>query len=317
MKNKLIVITGGAGAIGGNLVSTLSSEKSNRIIVIDNLSSGKRHNCPEKENVKFYRGSILNDNLLEKIFLRSTKRVNIIFHLAAHFANQNSVEHPQEDLLTNSLGTIKVLEYARKAGAERFVYASSSCVYGNTDAKLKEDFISNLETPYAISKLSGEEYVHFYHNFHKLNAVVLRYFNAFGPLDTPGKYRNVVPNFMLRALRKEPLMITGTGNETRDFTYMDDVVRGTILAAEVKKASGQIFNIGTGREIKIRYVAQLINKITANTAGIKFIKRRKWDNILKRVADIGKSKRLLGYSPSVSFEEGLRRTFEWFKVNYS
>lgn len=316
MKNKVIIVTGGAGAIGGNLVKTLARAK-NKLIVIDDLSSGNRENCPKQDNIFFYKGSILDDKLLERIFLRSRQKIDVVFHLAAHFANQNSVEHPQEDLLTNGLGTLKLLEFSRKAKVNKFIYASSSCVYGGNKFDFKKDLFFKLDTPYAISKLCGEEYVHFYHNFYKLRAVILRYFNAFGVGDPPGKYRNAIPNFMYMALRNKPLIITGTGEETRDFTYMDDIVRGTILAAQAERAIGQAFDIGTARETKIRYVAELINKISRNKAGIEFVKRRRWDKVVRRVANIDKSKRILKYSPRVTFEEGLERTFAWFKTKYS
>lgn len=315
MKDKVILITGGAGAIGGNLVKALANSNK-KVVVLDDLSSGTRENCPKQDNIFFYKGSILDDRLLEKIFLHSHQKIGVIFHLAAHFANQNSIEHPQEDLLTNGLGTLKLLEFSRRAKVNKFIYASSSCVYGSSELDLKEDLFFRLETPYAISKLCGEEYVHFYNDFYKLKMTVLRYFNAFGPGDPPGRYRNVIPNFMYRAIQKKPLIITGTGEETRDFTYMDDVVRGTILASQTERAVGQTFNIGTGREIKIRYMAELINKLAGNKAGIRFDRKRKWDRIMKRIANIEKSKKVLNYSPMTSFEEGLEKTFVWFKAKY-
>lgn len=312
MKDKVILVTGGAGAIGSNLVRELLRLK-NQIIVIDDFSSGCRENLVKDKNMLFHQGSILDDKLLKKIFL---KKIDVVFHLAAHFANQNSVEHPQEDFLTNSLGTLKLLEFSKNAGVDRFIYASSSCVYGDTTLDLKEDLIFDLETPYAISKLCGEQYAHFYHSFHGLRIVILRYFNAFGPTDPPGKYRNVIPNFMYLALQGKPLPITGTGGETRDFTYMDDIVRGTILATRTDKAFGETFNIGSGKEIKIRHAAELINKISGNKAGIKFVKRRRWDTIIRRVANIEKSQKILKYSPQISFEDGLEKTFVWFKDKY-
>ncbi len=214
MGNKITIVTGGAGAIGGNLVKEIL-RSGRKVAVIDNLSSGSKDNCPAHRNLSFYKGSILDERILGKVFLGGEK-IETVFHLAAHFANQNSVEHPQEDLLTNSLGTLKLLEFFRKAKAERFVYASSSCVYGNTALDLKEYLIFDLETPYAISKLCGEQYARFYYSFHGLKIVILRYFNAYGPGDPPGRYRNVMPNFMYLALKGKPLVITGTGEETRE-----------------------------------------------------------------------------------------------------
>ncbi|MDD4899318.1 MAG: NAD-dependent epimerase/dehydratase family protein [Candidatus Omnitrophica bacterium] len=315
MKNKNILVTGGAGAIGANLVNILSASNKN-IIVIDDLSSGTPENILKNKNVVLYKDSILNDLLLKRIFLKSRNKIDIVFHLAALFANQNSVEHPEKDLLTNALGTLKLLDLSTKSRVERFVYISSSCVYGSAGVDLKEDLSFSLETPYAISKFCGEQYAHFYHHLYGLRAVILRYFNAFGPGDPPGRYRNVIPNFMLTALQGKPLKITGTGDETRDFTYIDDIIRGTILAAEVKNATGHIFNIGSGREIKIRHVAELINCLSGNKAGIKFIPRRKWDKITRRVANIEKSRKILGYRPQISFDDGLKKTYRWFKERY-
>lgn len=313
LNSKTLLVTGGAGAIGSNLVKFLSGFKC-KIVIVDDLSSGRRDNIPDFKDVTFYHKSILDGTALKRIFSR---KIDYVFHLAAQFANQNSVDHPEEDLLTNALGTLKLLRYSSEYSVSRFVYASSSCVYGSGAKKrLREDFVTKLETPYAISKLAGEEYVHFFNRLHKLDTTVVRYFNAYGPGDPPGKYRNVIPNFFLRAMKKEPLIITGTGHETRDFTYMDDIVRGTVLTLTTDISIGQVYNIGTGREVKIFKLAELINKITGNTAGIKFMKSRKWDKIGRRLANIDKSGRHIGYKPQVSLKEGLVGTWNWFREKY-
>ena len=312
LNGKRILVTGGAGAIGGNLVKFLAGYKCH-VVVIDNLSAGFVENIPDRENVIFHRKTILDDKTLEKV---CRGRIDYIFHLAAHFANQNSIEHPCQDLMTNALGTLKLLEYARRYGVKRFVYASSSCVYGSTNKRMSEDLITKLETPYAISKLTGEEYVHFYHRYYKMKTAVVRYFNAYGPGDPPGRYRNVIPNFFMSALKGRPLIITGTGHETRDFTFMDDVVRGTVLALTTDASMGQIYNIGNGEETGILHLAKLINKITGNTAGIRFVPSRKWDTIHRRVSNIRKSKEQLGYRPLVPLEAGLAMTWAWFKERY-
>ncbi len=312
LKGKNILVTGGAGAIGGNLVKFLSEFRC-RVIVIDNLSAGFRENIPKRQNVIFYKNTILNDAVLKKIFKNG---VDYVFHLAAHFANQNSIEHPCQDLLTNAFGTIKLLEYNKKYAVERFIYASSSCVYGSTDKKMSEDLITKLETPYAVSKLTGEEYVHFYHRYYNMNTTVVRYFNAYVPGDPPGRYRNVIPNFFMLALNRKPLVITGTGRETRDFTFMDDVVMGTVLTLTRDVSRGQIYNIANGSETEILHLAKLINRITGNPAGIKFAPPRKWDAIRKRISNIEKSKAHLEYRPSVSLEDGLVATWKWFKERY-
>lgn len=312
LNGKNILVTGGAGAIGGNLVNFLLAHGA-RVIVIDNLSAGFAGNLPSGKNVVFYKDTILDEAVLKKVF---RGKIDYIFHLAAHFANQNSIDHPCEDLLTNAFGTLKLLEHGRKHSVKRFIYASSSCVYGSTDKKMSEDLITKLETPYAISKLTGEEYVHFYHRYYEMKTTVVRYFNAYGPGDPPGRYRNVIPNFFMLALHGKPLVITGTGYETRDFTFMDDVVRGTVLTATSDTSIGHIYNIGSGKATEILHLAKLINKITGNKGGIKFAGLRKWDAIQRRVSDIRKSRTQLGYKPAVGLEEGLARTWAWFKERY-
>jgi nucleoside-diphosphate-sugar epimerase len=313
LNGKHILVTGGAGAIGSNLVRFFSNYKC-KIAVIDDLSSGDQRNLPELKNIIFKKASILDDKALEEIFSES---INYVFHLAAHFANQNSVDHPREDLLVNTLGTLKLLQYSQKAPLERFVYTSSSCVYGDgTKKKLTEDLVTKLETPYAISKLAGEEYVHFFNRQYRLPTTVVRYFNAYGPGDPPGKYRNVIPNFFLRAMRRQPLVITGTGEEKRDFTFMDDIVRGTLLTLTTEQAIGHVYNVGSGRAVTIKKLAGLINEIAANPAGVKFTPRRKWDTIKVRLASIDKSLKHTGYMPQVRLEDGLSRTWEWFRQRY-
>jgi nucleoside-diphosphate-sugar epimerase len=313
LADKIVLVTGGAGAIGSNLVRALLAYRS-KIIILDDLSSGDRRNIPQARQIIFKQASVLDDRALEETF---HNKINYVFHLAAHFANQNSVEHPREDLLVNTLGTLKLLEYSRRVPLERFVYTSSSCVYGDgTKKKLTEDLVTKLETPYAISKLAGEEYVHFFSRHYELPATVVRYFNAYGAWDPPGKYRNVIPNFFLRAMRRQPLVITGTGDEKRDFTFMDDIVRGTLLTLATKQAIGHVYNIGSGRAVTIRRLAGLINEITANPAGVKFTPHRKWDTIKVRLASIDKSLKHTGYMPQVRLEDGLSRTWEWFRQRY-
>jgi nucleoside-diphosphate-sugar epimerase len=310
LKESTVLVTGGAGAIGSHLVRQLL-ENNYFVIVLDDLSSGRRENCPDDSRLIFVKGSILDLNLLEGIFTKYS--IEIVFHMAAHFANQNSVEHPEADLLTNTLGTLRLLEFSKRSSVNRFVYASSSCIYGNSTGLISADFITKLETPYAISKLSGEGYVHFYHHFHKLKTTVVRYFNSYGPYDRPGPYRSVIPNFIWRAMNRQPLIITGTGKETRDFTYVEDIVQGTLLAATQDSGIGQIFDIGTGIETEIIQLAEKINQITGNPAGIQYCERRKWDEITRRKANIEKAQKLLNYQPQVSLEEGLKRTYQWLQ----
>ncbi|MBU1913415.1 MAG: NAD-dependent epimerase/dehydratase family protein [Candidatus Omnitrophica bacterium] len=312
LNGKNVLVTGGAGAIGSNLVSFLENHRCH-VIVIDDLSAGLKSNFPKSKNVRFYKGSILSDTILNKVF---KGKIDYVFHLAAHFANQNSIDHPCEDMLTNALGTLKMLQYANGHKVKRFVYASSSCVYGSVNEVMSEDLIAKLETPYAISKLTGEEYVYFFRRHYDMNNTVVRYFNAYGPGDPPGKYRNVIPNFFMLALNKRPLVVTGTGEETRDFTYMDDVVKGTVQVLGSDITIGNTYNIGSGKEVRIIDLANLINKITKNPAGVQFASMRSWDGIKRRLSDISKSRLHIGYEPKVAIEDGLELTWRWFKERY-
>ena len=210
------------------------------------MSSGDEHSLPRSGNLLLYRRSILEKEVLKEAF---KQKFDYIFHLAAQFANQNSVDYPCRDLLTNGMGTLKLLQYAVEKGVGRFIFASSSCVVGKQTVK-EPTTIAHLEldTPYAITKLLGEHYVYYFHRQYGLPTVTLRYFNSFGPGEYPGKYRGVIPNFFQRALSGKPLIITGTGDETRDFNYCQNTVDGTLLAALSDDAVGRVFNIGSGVE---------------------------------------------------------------------
>lgn len=309
ISGKTILVTGGAGAIGGALCRALLEKGCRRLIVMDDLSSGFRDHVPD--GAVFLYGSITDDALLEKAF---AEKPEIIFHLAAHFANQNSVEHPREDHETNIIGTLKLLERSRFGRVERFVYASSSCVYGAQAGPLREDQApGHLETPYAVSKYAGEGYARLYHKLYNLPTVIVRYFNSFGPGEKAGKYRNVIPNFIAQALAGEPLPITGTGEETRDFCFIENIVAGTIVAAENDAAEGQAYNLGSGQETTIRTLAETINRLTGNAAGIAYAPRRAWDHITRRCADIRAARNDLGYAPMVDMEKQLQTTIEWFR----
>lgn len=313
---KRILVTGGAGFIGSNLVKTLLKAEPERIIVIDDLSAGFKWLLPQDPRIYFIRGSILDDERMKRAF---SFKPHIVFHLAAHFANQNSVDHPETDLLVNGLGTLKTLEYANLVGVERFVYASSGCsVYGSqAPLPLKEDFISlHLDTPYQINKLVGELYCNYFHDYYKLPVAIARYFNVYGPREVPGKYRNVIPNFMWWAMHNQPLPITGTGEETRDFTYVDDVIDGTLRMGIMEEAIGEAVNLASGVETRIIDLANMINEVTGSTAGVIFKPRRDWDKAIRRRASIEKARKLLGYQPKTDMGTGLKKVYCWFKENW-
>jgi len=314
--SKRILITGGAGCIGSNLTRVLLRAEPEKIIVIDDLSASYEWNLPKDDKVVFIRGSILDEENMKCAF---SFKPHYVFHLAAHFANQNSVDHPETDLLVNGLGTLKTLQYAHLVGVERFVFASSGCsVYGSqAPLPLKEDYVSlHLDTPYQINKLVGELYCNYFYDYYRLPVAIARYFNVYGPGEVPGKYRNVIPNFIWWAMHGQPLPITGTGGETRDFTFVEDIVGGTLRMGVVKKAVGEAINLASETETRIIDLANWINEITGNNAGIVYRERRDWDKAIRRRASIEKARKILGYEPKTDMKTGLRKVYEWFKENW-
>lgn len=312
---KRILITGGAGCIGSNLVRALVKVNVEKVTVLDDFSSAPRWNLPNHPKIFLVNGGILGEENLKRAF---SDRPQYVFHLAAHFANQNSIDDPETDLMVNGLGTLKVLQYSHLAGVERFVFASSGCsVYGNqAPLPLAEDFVSlHLDTPYQIHKLLGELHCNFFSSYYGLPVVIMRYFNVYGPGEVPGKYRNVIPNFIWWALQKQQLPITGTGEETRDFTFVDDIVDGTLKAGVTPKALGEVINIASETETKVIDLANMINELTGNDNGVKFVGRRKWDKIVRRKASIEKAREILGYGPKIGIKEGLKKTVDWFLQN--
>jgi len=317
-QNKTILITGGAGAIGSNLTRALAEAGASKVVILDDLSASYEWNIPNLSNVLFVKGSINNDVDLKRVF---HEKPDYIFHLAAFFANQNSVDFPEKDLLVSQLGTVKMLEYAVLQGSlKRFVYAGSGCaIYGaQAPLPLKEDFISmHLTTPYQISKMAGELYCNFYWHHYGLPIVKTRFFNSYGPGEVPGQYRNVIPNFIYWAMKGQPLPITGDGKMTRDFTYVEDIVDALLRAGVVEEAIGAEMNIASARETEIVQMAEMINKLTGNQAGLLYTDRRKWDTKSRLLASVDKAKTLLGYEPKTSFEEGLNATIQWFKDHWN
>lgn len=309
MKDKKILITGGAGAIGTILIKELI--KDNEIYVIDNFSSGVIENL-DGINCHLTNADIRDNDKLSALF---KNKFDVVIHLAAHFANQNSVDFPISDQMVNTNGTLNILNQCLK-NMPRFIYASSSCIYGGYSPPFSEDMkIDDLHTPYAISKYAGELYTRFYAKQYELETISLRFFNNFGPYDLPGNYRNVLPNFLLKAIRNEDLTITGSGEETRAFNYCTNTVSAIIKAANVsydKVPELPVFNVGTTEETKILYLAKKIIELTSSKSQIIMKGRRKWDHTSRRSADLTKITKHLGYEPAVSFDDGLEKTVEWF-----
>jgi len=315
-KGKNVLITGGAGCIGSNLTRALINYEALKIIVLDDLSAAEKWNVPIDPSVVFIEGSILDDEVLRRAF---SDEVDYVFHLAAHFANQNSVDNPETDLDVNGKGILKVLQYSHIAKVKRFVYASSGCsVYGSeAPLPLTEDYVSlHLDTPYQITKLLGELYCNFFFNQYGLPIAIARFFNCCGSGEIPGAYRNVIPNFIWWALHNQPLPITGTGEETRDFTHVSDIVDGTLRLGTHPKAVGDAFNLASGKETKVKDIAKMVLDITGSKSGTIAKPRRDWDKIVRRRASIAKAKGILEYEPQKTVEDGVKDAYKWIKDSF-
>ena len=315
-ENEVVLVTGGAGAIGSNLTAALADCGAKLVIVLDDLSSGYTWNIPQRKNIIFVKGSVADDLSLKRVFIEKPKYV---YHLAAFFANQNSVDYPEKDIHVNGLGTLKLLEYSMMNSVDRFIYASSGCsIYGSAaPLPLTEDFMSmNLSTPYQITKMLGELYCNFFKNHYDMKIVKARFFNSYGPGEVPGQYRNVIPNFIYWAMKGESLPITGSGDETRDFTFVSDLVDGLLRAGHYDSAVGQEFNLASGEETKIVDLAKMINEVVGNNAGIDFVNKRKWDTKSRLLASVERAGSLINYTPKIKFHDGLKATIEWFRDNW-
>ncbi len=316
-----VLVTGGAGAIGSNLILALSElvEPGGKVIILDNLSSIKEKkpwNVVPLNNIMFVEGDVRSDIDLKRVFKED---ISIVFHLAAFFANQNSIDYPEISAEVDVIGLIKLLEYSRLARVEKFIYASSGCaIYGSyPELPLKEDFISmHLTTPYQINKMTGEMYCNFYAHHYDMQIVNCRFFNSYGLGEVPGQYRNVIPNFIYWAMKGQSLPITGTGEETRDFAYVLDLVQGLIKSGFYQDAVGENFNLASGREISILEMAKLVNETTGNKADLIYKPRRKWDTKPRLLASIEKAQKLINYSPMVEFKDGFMKNIEWFRDNW-
>lgn len=306
-----VIVTGGAGAIGSRLVATVLAKGASRVIVVDDLSSGYTWLLPKDSRVELIQKDICEAGALPNV------ESPLVFHLAAFFANQNSVDHPLDDLHTNGRGTLSVLVWAAAHAARRVVYASAGCsIAGHgIEAPIREDMpVSlNLDTPYQITKALGEFYCNYFDA--RVPTVRCRFFNSFGPGEVPGQYRNVIPNFIWRALNNEPLIITGTGDETRDFIWVGDLVDGLIRCANTPAARAAAFNLGTGRQTKVRDLAEMIIAACDSKSRIEHRARRMWDKSVHREADISRARDVLGFAPSVTVRDGIAQTVAWFREN--
>ena len=299
------LITGGAGFIGSHLVDKLI-QKGNKVIVIDNLSTGKKENLNPK--VKFYKIDICSPKI-SQIF--KIEQPEIVFHFAAQISVKKSIEDPIEDAKINILGTLNVLENCKKYKVKKIIFASSIGVYGESkNLPVKENHSLNPLTPYPIAKLTIEKYLNYYKN-QGLDFVSLRYANIYGPRQNSEMGEGgVVAIFINKILKEEKPIIFGSGNQTRDFLYVDNAVEAAILA--IKAKPGSIYNVGSNKETSIKNLLKIISKILNKKIEPIFQPFQQGEVIRSRV-DYSKIKKELGWQPKYNLEKGLRKTIEWFK----
>src|SRR3989339_378272 len=312
---KIILVTGCAGFIGGNFVKQFRKKFSKaKIIGIDDFSTGKKDVL--NSSIIFYEGSILNEKLLEKIF--SKHKPEYVFHFAALPRVSYSVEHPRHTSEVNIVGTVALLEAAKNHGVKRFIYSSSSSVYGGAKklpTKESESF-PDPKSPYAVQKYIGEPFCQIFSELLGLDTVCLRYFNVFGPGQYGESSYSTVIAAWLEALyfpKKKKAFIEGDGNRSRDFCFVDNVVQANILAMRAKNnLGGEVFNIAHGEMTRINELKKLIEKYTNRMLPLEHLPPRPGD-VKRTFADINKARKKLGYQPKVNFKEGLRLTIRWFE----
>lgn len=327
MKSQIALVTGGAGFIGSNLVKRLLDLGVGKVHIVDNLLSAERVNVPVDRRVVFSEASITDDALLA----RMSDEYDYVFHLCTYHGNQNSIYDPLADHANNTLTTLKLYERLKQfKRLKKVVYSSAGCsvaakTFDTATATEETDVVVlKQDSPYAMSKIFGEFYSVYYFSQHGLPTVRARFQNVYGPGEILGAgrwrgtpatvWRNVTPTFIFKALKGEKLPLENEGVATRDFIYVSDVVEG-LIACALKGRPGEAYNIASGRETSICELAERINALTGNTAGILHLPRRPWDHSGKRFGSTAKSERELGFRAQIQIGEGLRRTVEWTRKN--
>ncbi len=304
-----VLVTGGAGFIGSNIVARLVGEGFD-VRVIDDLATGRRVNLDAvRDSVDFVEASILDDGALKG----AMRGVEFVLHQAAIPSVPRSVKDPLRSHEANASGTLHVLSAARDAGVKRVVYASSSSVYGDTPTLPKvEDMRPDPLSPYAVSKLCGEYYCRVFQKVYGLDTISLRYFNVFGPRQDPGsQYAAVIPKFITAIGAGKPPLIFGDGEQTRDFTFVDNVVDANLLALKAKKTGGEVANVACGKRTSVNELVRMLCEIIGKRVAPVYGRARAGD-VKHSLAGIGRAEKILGYRPRYDMEYGLRRTCEWF-----
>lgn len=307
------LVTGGAGFIGSNTVDELV-RRGHSVVVLDDLSSGKEDNLAEiRSKITFVKGSITDLEAVQK----AIHQAEYVIHLAARTSVPRSVKDPLETNKINVEGTLNVLVAARDNKVKRVVFSASSSVYGETPTLPKSEAMQPQPiSPYGVSKYAGELYAQTFGRCYGLETVCLRYFNIFGPRQDPDSpYSGVLSRFAAAFLEEQPPVVYGDGEQTRDFTYVDNAVQANLLACEAPSAPGAVFNVGTGTRVSLNQTLEQFQRISGKKLEVKYEPAREGD-IRDSQADITKAREVLGYEPSVMFEEGLERTFEWYRVHH-
>ena len=314
MKKPVWLVTGGAGFIGSNITEELV-RRGYSVRVFDNLSTGK------KENLALFMGGIefIKGDLREPAHLKKAmKGVSYVLHQAAFRSVPKSVDDPRAANDNNATGTLNALMAAKEAGVKRFVYAATSSAYGECRIFPQKETLPTLPiSPYAVSKLAGEHYCHVFAKTYGLQTVALRYFNVFGPRQNPESvYSAVIPRFMELVIQGKPLEIHWDGRQSRDFTFVSNIVDGNIRAALAPgRVSGLTINVATGTNISLLDIVRELEKITGKNIEKVFLPKRKGD-IRKTYSDISRARRELGYKPLVGFPEGLKLTWDYFRNRF-
>jgi UDP-glucose 4-epimerase len=308
------LVTGGAGFIGSNTVDELV-RRGHSVVVLDDLSSGKEENLSDIRNkITFIKGSITDIEVVRK----AMHEAEYVLHLAARTSVPRSVKDPIETNKINIDGTLNVLVAAKELKVKRVVFAASSSAYGETPTLPKVETIQPQPiSPYGVTKYVGELYGQTFGRCYGLENVSLRYFNIFGPRQDPSSpYSGVLAKFCTAFLEETQPVVFGDGEQTRDFTYVDNAVQANLLACEAPNVSGKVFNVGCAGRISLNEVLHALAKITGKPLEAKHEPARDGD-IRDSLADISQAKEFLGYNPQVSFEDGLSRTLEWYRASQS
>jgi nucleoside-diphosphate-sugar epimerase len=318
-----LLVVGGAGFVGSNLVQAALAAGCETAVVVDNLLSAERANVPADRRVQLLEGSIAADAILARL----TDRFDYVFHLATYHGNQSSIANPIADHDNNLVTTLKLYERVKTwRCARKVVYAASGCTlaahtWDQAEATSEDGAVPfDLDSPYQISKVVGEFYSVYYHRQHALPVVRARFQNVYGPGEILGAgewrgtpatvWRNVTPSFVYRALKRLPLQLDNGGQASRDFIYVDDIVLG-LFACAVHGEPGDVYNIASGVETSILALAELVNRLTGNPAPLEFRPPRPWDHSGKRFGSTEKAKRALGFTAEVDLPTGLARTIDW------